>query len=166
MTRKGENMTTDIATLEREHAEAQARAEALMADLVAARHRRAALQANSPDPSTDKMHVGSILVSSWGYDQTNVDFFIVTRTTKACVYIRKIRSDVTVGEPGPFGLRGTDYAVPSAGREPYTEGFGSVPMRKKVQTYDGKPYVRLNTYASAYLWNGQPQYQTGSGLGH
>jgi hypothetical protein len=151
-------MSTEITTLVREHAEAQARAEALMAELVAARHRRAAQQANSDYPSTDAMTVGSILVSSWGYDQTNVDFYMVTRTTKTSVYIRKIRSEVT------YSGGHSDSATPCPMGTPYNAS--AEPKRKKVQTYDGRPYVSLSAYASAYLWDGTPQYQTGSGFGH
>jgi hypothetical protein len=37
--------------------------------------------------------VGDIVNTSWGYDQTNVDFFVVTRVTKACVWVRQIAKD-------------------------------------------------------------------------
>jgi len=44
--------------------------------------------------SVNTLKVGDILYTSWGYDQTNVDFFIVTRTTgKTRVYVREIASD-------------------------------------------------------------------------
>jgi len=36
---------------------------------------------------------GDIVNTSWGYDQTNVDFYIVTRVTSACVWVRPIASD-------------------------------------------------------------------------
>ena len=102
--------------------------------------------------------VGSILASSWGYDQTNVDFYMVTRTTKTSVYIRKIRSEVT-RSGGP-----SDSVMPCLLGRPDSDS--AEPKRKKVQTYDGRPYVSLSTYASAYLWDGTPQRQTGWGYGH
>lgn len=37
--------------------------------------------------------VGDIVHTSWGYDQTNVDFFVVTRVSPGCVWVRKIASD-------------------------------------------------------------------------
>lgn len=37
--------------------------------------------------------VGDIVNTSWGYDQTNVDFYVITRTTKACVWVRPIMQD-------------------------------------------------------------------------
>lgn len=36
---------------------------------------------------------GELLVSSWGYDQTNVDFYAVTRVSGKRVWIRRIASD-------------------------------------------------------------------------
>jgi len=35
----------------------------------------------------DVIEAGAILFSSWGYDQTNVDYYMVTRTTKASAWI-------------------------------------------------------------------------------
>lgn len=39
------------------------------------------------------LKVGDILNTSWGYDQTNVDFYIVTRVSAARVWVRPIASD-------------------------------------------------------------------------
>jgi hypothetical protein len=39
------------------------------------------------------LRVGDIVNTSWGYDQTNVDFFVVTRTTSRCVWVRSIAQD-------------------------------------------------------------------------
>jgi hypothetical protein len=36
------------------------------------------------------LKVGDILNTSWGYDQTNVDFFVVTRISAARVWVRRI----------------------------------------------------------------------------
>src|SRR5579872_670440 len=35
----------------------------------------------------DKIEPGAILYSSWGYDQTNIDFYLVTRSTKSSAWI-------------------------------------------------------------------------------
>ena len=35
-------------------------------------------------------NVGKIMVSEWGYDQTNIDFYVVVRETKASVWIAPI----------------------------------------------------------------------------
>jgi hypothetical protein len=43
--------------------------------------------------TTNSLKVGDILNTSWGYDQTNVDFFVVTRVSAARVWVRQIASD-------------------------------------------------------------------------
>ena len=43
----------------------------------------------------DSIQVGDIFVDSWGYDQTNVDFYKVTKKLKASIKIVKIGSEVT-----------------------------------------------------------------------
>lgn len=36
------------------------------------------------------LQVGDVLKSSWGYDQTNIDYYQVTRRSASCVWIRAI----------------------------------------------------------------------------
>lgn len=52
---------------------------------------RAKAKAERAKPHTFK--VGDIVNTSWGYDQTNVDFFVITRTSAACVWVRPIAQD-------------------------------------------------------------------------
>ena len=42
----------------------------------------------------DKIEPGAILYSSWGYDQTNIDFYMVTRTTKSSAWIVPMSSKI------------------------------------------------------------------------
>ncbi len=37
--------------------------------------------------------IGDVVNTSWGYDQTNVDFYVVTRISKACVWVRPVAQD-------------------------------------------------------------------------
>ena len=101
--------------------------------------------------------VGAILSSSWGYEQTNVDFYMVTRVTPASVYVVKVNK--SVNRTGTSA----DRAMPCPDRTRYRT---AEPMRKKVKTYSGRQYVTICDYASAYEWDGTPQYQTGFGYGH
>jgi hypothetical protein len=39
------------------------------------------------------LKIGDILYTSWGYDQTNVDFFAVTKVSGRRVYVRQIAKD-------------------------------------------------------------------------
>lgn len=47
----------------------------------------ASLAADGLPHVADKIEPGAILFSSWGYDQTNVDFYMVTRVTKSSAWI-------------------------------------------------------------------------------
>lgn len=42
---------------------------------------------------SEKLHEGTILVSSWGYDQTNIDFFQIIARTEATVTVREIANE-------------------------------------------------------------------------
>jgi hypothetical protein len=45
--------------------------------------------------------VGDVVYNSWGYDQTNVDYYQVTRVTKGCIWIRRIAANSSDrGQPG------------------------------------------------------------------
>lgn len=99
--------------------------------------------------------VGDIFVSSWGYDQTNVDFYQVIKTTPKTIALRQIAKQVTRkrGEP-------TEYVMPIANK------FQGPTLRKKLKEYNGQPYVSLSSFASAYKWDGKEKGQTGPGYGH
>lgn len=102
-------------------------------------------------PTTYK--VGDILTSSWGYDQTNVDFYRVMKVIGArTVELRKIGSKIVSGSGGP-----TTHVVADPDHFVSDET-----LTKRVS--DG--YVSLNSYASACLWDGKPKYETGAGWGH
>lgn len=89
-----------------------------------------------------KLEVGHILKSSWGYDQTNVDFYQITKLIGThTVEIRKIGQ--TVDETG--WAQGTCT--------PVLDKFIGEPMRKRVTYGDS---VRIASYASAHVWSGTP----------
>jgi hypothetical protein len=94
---------------------------------------------------------GSILSSSWGYDQTNVDFYEVTEVVGKSVLLRKIGSKEAPGH---------SHVVPVPGH------FVGPPIRKLPQGSAGHVYVKISGHNSAYLWDGKPQYVTPWGSGH
>lgn len=90
--------------------------------------------------------VGDILYSTWGYDQTNVDFFQVTEiVSKKSIRIRQICSSTTE----------TGFMSGEARPRPheFLDGYGD--MRKRVQPGN---YVSLTSYSSAKRWDGKPKY--------
>jgi len=140
-----------------------------------------------PPHVAEKIEPGAILYSSWGYDQTNIDFYYVVRTTeKSCWlvpmanvhhdnHIRSDSDDVTAGEPqweerwclcrhdkyahGDWGCRGA-----------YGDGCDCkrfdpkpiVPALHRIRRWDyyGKiiETVHLTSYSSASLWEGRKLY--------
>ena len=100
---------------------------------------------------TDRFELGQIVCSSYGYDMTLVEFYVVTRMTKASVWLRPINCIVT-GDDG----RGEGRAMPdmdSIGRLlDYSPSF-----RKKIKVSDGKQYVS-DSIKYFRIWDGKPEY--------
>ena len=93
-----------------------------------------------------KLQVGHILRSSWGYDQTNVDFYQVTRlVSDTMVEIRPIASTRVDGD----GWQGKVM--------PMLDEFTGEAIRKRVTNGDS---VKMASYAFAYIWSGTPAYES------
>jgi hypothetical protein len=88
--------------------------------------------------------VGDLLSYSWGYEQTNVDFFEVVGLTAKTVTLREVERRVT--ENG--FMCGTSVPVPGA--------YRGEPMRKKVGGTPDAPRVSMD-YGSARKWDGKPE---------
>ena len=110
----------------------------------------------SSKPKDKKLKVGDIMYSSWGYEQTNVDFYQVIKTTKTMVTIVRIESKIWHTKSGPGYIK----------RMPVPGSFVGKPLRRKVQDYGSVPSVNINSYASASLWDGKPKDATMPGWGH
>lgn len=89
--------------------------------------------------------VGDILVSCWGYDQTNADFYEVVAVTGKSVHLFRLEEKETPTHP-MFGR-----SVPVLG------SHRGVSFRRLFRQTDDGYRVRLNSYySSAGLWDGQP----------
>lgn len=95
--------------------------------------------------------VGDVIYTSWGYDQTNVDFYQVVGVKEQSVVIRKIGGCTT-----EHGEGGSDRVAAAKGE------FIGPPMIKRVA--EGNEVKVGNHYA--HPWSGAPVYQTASGWGH
>ena len=94
---------------------------------------------------------GDILYSSWGYDQTNVDFYKVKQVLgNNKVKIVQMNSKIVNQSLA------TDYVAPNV-------EIGD----EMIKVVNGKwNSVKITSYANAYLWDGQPKYETQAGYGH
>lgn len=93
--------------------------------------------------------VGDIFDTSWGYDQTNVDFYQVVEVRGKVLIVRKI-SEKTDSEH-----QGAEYVVP------VKDSFIGDPIRI-LPTSSG---VKIEGHYGS-LWEGKPVYQTAGGWGH
>lgn len=103
------------------------------------------------------LQVGNILVSSWGYDQTNIDFYEVINVTPKQVAVRKIEKKTVGGGGSTHNL-----VVPLPGRFQPGPALKKIPQKSSM----GGAYVKINTSESAYLWDGRPESETAAGYGH
>lgn len=135
-------------------------------------------------PETVTVKVGDFFYSSWGYDQTNVDFYKVVGLTPSGKSVR-VQQWTSALAPGTESGGPQEYVVPGESPATYTdwsavtEGMDyweqqeakvtrEVPVEtKRLNTkYSGRAYFSVNSYSAASLWDGTPKYQTGFGWGH
>lgn len=101
------------------------------------------------EPAEPSLRVGAILYSSWGYDQTNVDFYRVEKIAGAFVTLQEIGQ--TEASDGELSLTGR--VVPADPAAPIGD-----PFRRKILTDAGSGTVaKIKSYAFAYLWDGHPR---------
>jgi hypothetical protein len=93
---------------------------------------------------------GDILYTSWGYDQTNIDFYEVVDVKGAVLVVREIGEKLERDDG-----KGTEYVVPQPGH------FVGSPMRVRP-TPNG---VKIENHSGS-KWDGKPKYQTALGWGH
>lgn len=117
-------------------------------------------KAQACQAAMDAVQVGDVFYSSWGYDQTNVDWYEVVGRTKASVRLRKIGAKrVELGS-------GHDRVMPAVGQ--YLSDAEPKIKRLRAWWSYGSVTVSLNwrSYADLYLWDGGDKYETAAGWGH
>lgn len=118
------------------------------------------------------LKVGDILVASWGYDQTNINFYEVVKVTAKSAYLLEVQS-TRVGDSGIYNLM---KPVPGKYVEKtldiYTDENGEIqqergvpdPMLRRVNDSGGVKIEDWGMYA--YPWDGTPQGETKAQYGH
>ena len=94
------------------------------------------------------MKKGDILVSSWGYEQTNINFYEVVKATAKTVLLVALRSERHKNDFLQY------YAMPILG-----SGFGT-PFRRKIIEYGSEPFCSISSFEGARLWKGKPEEGT------
>lgn len=100
--------------------------------------------------------VGDIFYSSWGYDQTNIDYYEIVDVRGKQVIVREIETQTMGPDDGP-----QVKVTPAKGRYK-----GKAMRRKPRKGYKGQPSIKISDVQTAYPWDGKPKYQTGWAYGH
>ena len=111
--------------------------------------RKAARRGTADD--LNAVAVGDIFHFSWGYDQTNCDFFQVVEKSGRSVIIREIGSQTVDKETGNSMA---DYRI--AVKDAFLAD--KKPLKKLIQFSGEKPYIRMASYGYCDKWDGQPCY--------
>ncbi|MEW6881436.1 hypothetical protein QEV13_08410 [Trueperella pyogenes] len=96
-----------------------------------------------------RIGVGTIFVSSWGWEQTNVDFYIVTKATAKMVTL------LPIGKRVHETLTWASETV-----TPDPDNILGDPIRRKIHTYAGHPSVSINQCEEASIWSGEPVFRS------
>lgn len=130
------------------------------------------------DTSTPAVEVGSVFVASWGYDQTNVDAYVVVGVTSSGKSARVMPCGLYVDSVGQGSIKVTPDPTDirpwretrkwSDRRGGYVDIDPNAPKVKRIQvsTWDGTPRITIDESRTAYLWTGQDYHQTAMGWGH
>jgi hypothetical protein len=113
--------------------------------------------------------VGDVLYASWGYDQTNVDFYEVVEVPSKCfVILQHIQNRHAFGSEtgGP-----SERVMPAIGSPAHgwwdengCSKQGPAPTIRRKASRDN--YVTIDDSRHAGKWDGQSLHQTGAMFGH
>ena len=95
--------------------------------------------------------VGDIYYSSWGYDQTNIDFYKIVAKKGSKSFMLQ-----AIGQTVDSNGSSQDLVMP------YEKAYKGRPLMKRMGSYG----FSLNSFSTAMKWDGKPKHQTASGYGH
>jgi len=91
-----------------------------------------------------KIKVNDIMVNSWGYDQTNIDFYKVVGLTPKGIKVRKLGKSII--EDGFMCGKAT----------PLNDFANDKIMTKKIYYFHNKPHITMS-YGSCSIWDNKPE---------
>lgn len=103
---------------------------------------REAIMKQKAIEEAEKMNVGTILYSDWGYEQTNIDFYVIVERSGVGVTLQQIG-----------GIR--KYSSDMSGTvTPDIDKKIGEPFKKRINKYGN---ISLTSYSGAYLYDGTPK---------
>ncbi len=126
------------------YAQTQTRAALAWAGVLTPPAEEASPRRPSTNPSEAGVKEGDFFKFSWGYDQTNADFFQVVGLTKAGVKLRKVATKVQGQGVVPIRGKFTSDKV----------------LMKRLGISRGEPFVTMASYGWCSKWDGKPAFDT------
>lgn len=110
--------------------------------------------------NNEKIKVGDIFYRSWGYEQTNIDYYIVTKKIgKSSAKFKWLENKKVDEKSTPYHDAVVPYiASVNTGKE--------FLCRIKYYKDSNDPSININSYSNAYLWDGKEKMQTNPYYGH
>ena len=104
------------------------------------------------------MKQADILYSSWGYDQTNIDFYEVVKVVGKFCTLQKLASKVTSDGCGAMSGKCEPILGQAAVEYPGQKPVPVKPIKRMVKCGSSHgEYVKIESYASAWVWDGKPK---------
>jgi hypothetical protein len=103
--------------------------------------------------SGHSLKVGDVITNSWGYDQTNVDWYAVVKITRAFVWLQPIAAHV---EETGFMSGNSAPQVDTTAASPSAWGF--VHLNRPVEKHAAHNTSVSMKYGSGSKWNGETRY--------
>ena len=100
--------------------------------------------------ASDHYAVGDIIYNSWGYEQTNIEFYQVIKVTAKCIKVREIAQDMVEGSMYSHGMAWN--VVPC--KDEFTERAREYMLKVKPEGYLSAP----ESYYYMKKWDGSPKY--------
>ena len=90
-----------------------------------------------------KVNVGDIFVCSWGYDQTNIDYYVVRKVKNASVIV------------SPLGQNRTYTGHMQGECTPDITKISDKLITKRINRCGSSVSLKMTSYSWAYPWSGQ-----------
>jgi hypothetical protein len=144
----GKSNKAAFHNLFRTQAQLDARIAEFFEGLEAHQRRVAERRVEISQPHTVK--VDAVIYNSWGYDQTNIDFYQVVRISANFVWLQSIDSKSTPdGGCGPM----------SGHVEPVAGTMKGAVTKHRATMYNGTPSINFK-HGAGRLYDGQPKYES------
>lgn len=111
--------------------------------------------ANAAIAAADHFSIGDVIVNSWGYEQTNIDFFIVTAVKGKTITVSEVYREQVAGTMYAHGM--ACDVVPTTELKPNAKTYN---LRVKSGYNGAAALSQPESYYYMHKWDGRPMYKS------